>query len=69
MNGVRTRRQAAKDTYSEDEDKPVSGNINGHALSPHDAKLRKDPEENIFLFYPNLIGMLSKAIRQDPTCV
>lgn len=52
MNGVRTRRQAARaDKMTEQE---LVSNGNGKLHEPTEAS--KETSENIFLFYPNIIG-------------
>ncbi|KAM5351927.1 hypothetical protein ACJ41O_004650 [Fusarium nematophilum] len=55
----RTRRQAAKardsQSSSSDEERDVKVNGNGAAHQPPDAS-EEPPRENIFLFWPNIIG-------------
>ena len=66
---VRTRRQAAaaaaaaaqKDSSSKSQ--AMNGHINGSAKM--DSVSPPQPKENIFLFYPNLIGNLQPL---PPTC-
>lgn len=53
MNGVRTKRQAAKADKMAQQD--VISNGNGEVHKP--TKPSKESSENIFLFYPNIIGM------------
>lgn len=61
----RTRRQAAKaqnaSSSSSDSEPEVKSNGNGAAHGAADAS-DNAPRENIFLFYPNIIGMISRAI-------
>ncbi|KAI1412388.1 CDP-alcohol phosphatidyltransferase-domain-containing protein [Hypoxylon sp. FL1857] len=70
MSERRTRRQAAlaaaaaaaDDTptkYNQDEavmNGSSNGNDNGEAVAPPDPKVDSSPRENIFLFWPNIIG-------------
>lgn len=35
----------------------VNGKVNGHALTGKSAAHKPEVSENIFLFYPNIIGM------------
>lgn len=57
MNGVRTRRQTAQgDKMAQQE---VIYNGNGKLHEP--TKASNDSSENIFLFYPNLIGMYGES--------
>ena len=50
MNGIKTRRQAA-----EEDQKPVNGQ-NGSIDRARDPAADTELSENIFLFYPNIIG-------------
>ena len=63
MTSVRTRRQTAGEGPAVPrEDALTNGNGKGHeALSTLDAEAR----ENIFLFYPNLIGVHAAAPAPD----
>jgi CDP-diacylglycerol--inositol 3-phosphatidyltransferase len=55
----RTRRQAAKASNASSSEAEVKSNGNGIA---HRADVSDDaPRENIFLFYPNIIGMISST--------
>ena len=69
MNGVRTRRQAVMEAGSDDKGYRVNGNANGHAVSPRRETSDGRQDENIFLFYPNIIGenvhMFSKGTTTD----
>lgn len=58
--GARTRRQAAKvqGSSSSDSEPEVKSNGNGVARGTADAS-DAAPRENIFLFYPNIIGTIS----------
>ena len=53
--GVRTRQQAARAAGQEVE-KPMNGHINGSADPRRPASSIPESKENIFLFYPNIIG-------------
>ncbi|KAI9753435.1 MAG: hypothetical protein M4579_005155 [Chaenotheca gracillima] len=55
MSGVRTRRQAAEASSPSPQEKRLP-NGNGKALSPNTREERSEDSENVFLFYPNLIG-------------
>ena len=61
MNGVRTRRQAAIEADSDEQNQTPNGNINGHAIAPKDISANTKLPENIFLFYPNIIGIHGTA--------
>lgn len=55
MNGVRSRRQASAEKKSHKANGSSNGNGNGHAAvaaTPDETY----PRENIFLFWPNVIG-------------
>lgn len=60
MNGspnVRTRKQAAEAAKRDTPNKPAT--MNGHAngsAKPRSSMSTPEPTENIFLFYPNIIG-------------
>ena len=54
MNGVRSRRQAA-DKKGAAANGKTNGGANGHAGAS--AEDDDYPRENIFLFWPNVIGM------------
>ena len=54
--GVRTRRQAAR-AANQEVQKPMNGHINGSAHPHEPVPLIPQKKENIFLFYPNIIGM------------
>lgn len=56
MNRARTRRQAAMEAHSDDKIYPTNGSANGHAISPRREPSSDRQDENIFLFYPNIIG-------------
>ena len=58
MNGspsVRTRRQAAEAAKQANEQPEPNGHLNGSAEPPALVE-KSEPQENIFLFYPNVIG-------------
>ncbi|KAL8711230.1 MAG: hypothetical protein Q9220_004375 [cf. Caloplaca sp. 1 TL-2023] len=50
MNGVKSRKQKAEVLDG------VNGKVNGHANPRHKTTLPSQQSENIFLFYPNIIG-------------
>ena len=56
--GVRTRKQAAAEAAKQNAGTPtkMNGHINGSA-NPRNSSSSHSPPENIFLFWPNLIGM------------
>lgn len=59
MNGVRTRKQTAKVGKIRDEKTIVSdasGKANGYIQTNGRVGKRAESSENIFLFYPNIIG-------------
>ena len=53
--GVRTRRQAAAEAKQVAEKPTMNGHANGSA-GPKKAAMVAETSENIFLFYPNIIG-------------
>lgn len=59
MNGVRSRKQTAKGAKAKDE--KIAGDANGKAngyINTNDlVAKRAESSENIFLFYPNIIGV------------
>ncbi|CAF9928739.1 MAG: CDP-diacylglycerol-inositol 3-phosphatidyltransferase [Heterodermia speciosa] len=56
MNGVKTRKQTAKEVKGEPSSKGLNGSANGHLSRDLTASSRAKSTENIFLFYPNIIG-------------
>ncbi|KAI9880253.1 MAG: CDP-diacylglycerol-inositol 3-phosphatidyltransferase [Pleopsidium flavum] len=54
MNGVRTRRRTAEESRGEERQQLMNGN--GKVHGPTGRRRESLPTENIFLFYPNLIG-------------
>jgi CDP-diacylglycerol--inositol 3-phosphatidyltransferase len=57
----RTRRQAAKASNASSSDSEAEVKSNGNGIA-HRADVSDDaPRENIFLFYPNIIGMISST--------
>ena len=56
MNGVKTRKQTAKEAKGEPLSKGLNGSPNGHLSRDLPASSRVKSTENIFLFYPNIIG-------------
>ncbi len=54
MNGVMTRKQAADKSRGEERQQLMNGN--GKLHRPAGSRSESVPKENIFLFYPNLIG-------------
>lgn len=55
MNGMETRRQSAQAAKGDTPRKIPNGNANGH-VEGRNAAGESRPTENIFLFYPNIIG-------------
>ena len=53
--GVRTRRQAAAEAKQVAEKATMNGHANGSA-GPREPAMVAETSENIFLFYPNIIG-------------
>ncbi len=53
--GVRTRRQAAAEAKQVGEKPTMNGHANGSA-GPKRPAMVAETSENIFLFYPNIIG-------------
>ncbi len=53
--GVRTRRQAAAEAKQVAEKPTMNGHANGSA-DPRKPAMVAEATENIFLFYPNIIG-------------
>ncbi|KAK3178414.1 hypothetical protein OEA41_000549 [Lepraria neglecta] len=53
--GVRTRRQAAATAEQVPEKPKMNGHANG-SVHPRSSTMRPETSENIFLFYPNIIG-------------
>ena len=53
--GVRTRRQAAAEAKQVAEKPAMNGHANGSA-GPRKHAVVAETSENIFLFYPNIIG-------------
>ena len=63
MSERRTRRQAARDAASDDTTKDTPDtDMNGHGVAKENGNDHKakdsSPKENIFLFWPNVIGMV-----------
>ena len=56
MNGVKTRKQAAQAGKGEISKEP-NGRANGHIIQSKSADGEARPAENVFLFYPNIIGL------------
>ena len=54
--GVRTRRQAAAEGKQVVEKPTMNGHANGSA-NPGRSAAKNETSENIFLFYPNIIGL------------
>lgn len=63
MNGVRTKKALAKTSLNGDTQRIVNGN--GKVHSPARDRSDAATEENIFLFYPNLIGLYSEISRHS----
>lgn len=60
MNGVKTRRQTAKVANPTDEKtatRDANGSANGYVKPESRVGKRAESSENIFLFYPNMIGV------------
>ena len=53
--GVRTRRQAAAEAKQVAEKATMNGHANG-SVGPKEPAMVAETSENIFLFYPNIIG-------------
>ena len=56
MNGVRTRKPTAQEAKGESTSKELNGSANGHLSRDNAAASGAKSTENIFLFYPNIIG-------------
>ena len=54
--GVKTRRQAAAEAKQVAEKPTMNGHANGFA-GPKNPAMGAETSENIFLFYPNIIGI------------
>lgn len=70
MNGTKSkgRGRSPKVPKFSDEKAPVNGSINGKPNEYSNiSQQRVELSENIFLFYPNLIGMLITMISDKPT--
>ena len=50
VNGIRTRKQTSQAAM------PNTRHLNGHTSSQQSNKEAVEAKENIFLFYPNIIG-------------
>ena len=66
MNGTRARKQTPKASRS-DSQKPTfnsdtNGKVNGNITANRVVIKGTEPSENIFLFYPNIIGMWTKLL-------
>lgn len=56
MNGVKTRKQTVQGANGEPSTKELNGSANGHLSRDNTAASGAKSTENIFLFYPNIIG-------------
>ena len=71
MSERRTRRQAARDAASDDTTKDTPDtDMNGHGVAKENGNDHKakgsSPKENIFLFWPNVIGMVLPMLPMLP---
>ena len=56
MTGVKTRKKLAQTAQENNPRKEMNGSANGHISPSKDAITEPESTENIFLFYPNIIG-------------
>lgn len=55
MSGIKTRRELVEDYKSRNSGESLM-NGNGKVMASVESRTRAAPKENVFLFYPNLIG-------------
>ena len=56
MNGFKTRKKLAQLAQENNPRKEMNGSANGHISPSESATTEPESTENIFLFYPNIIG-------------
>ena len=59
MNGFKTRKKLAQLAQENNPRKEVNGSANGHMSPNKSATTEPESTQNIFLFYPNIIGPLA----------
>ena len=56
MNGVKARKKFAQTAQENNSRQEVNGSVNGQISPSKSATTESQSTENIFLFYPNIIG-------------